>query len=191
MTKADSIYSLSDDAFGWYLTGLTDGEGSFMLYFSNGPSRNGCGSWQFDFTIGLRDDDGDNLAAIADRMKCGKMYNVARPSSSFLDVKPQRRWHVRRIADLAGVIVPQFERYPLQLKKARDFTIWKQAVPIILASSQRSKKGRKGPKLITADEQAFLTAVASELKAGREYKSTIDPALSLMPPLIRPLDLFD
>lgn len=182
MTYGHAIDALTDEAFGWYFAGLTDGEGCFRISPANSRI---CRSWQAHFSISLRADDGPNLAAVARRMKCGRLYfKKAYARCGFTNSKPAITWNVNRIDELAGIIVPHFERHPLHFKKARDFAIWKQAVAIIAVTAKRTKKGKRfGTKLITPQEDADLLSLDGQLKASRLYDATQAEAVLLKTPV--------
>lgn len=172
MNDPHPIHTLSDEAFGWYLTGLTDGEGCFSLANIVFKTRN---TWRLSFIISLRADETQHLTAIARRMNCGVM-NLGKRKASNYNSCPLIRWIVTDLTQLSGIIVPHFEQFPLQLKKARDFAIWKQAVPARLAIRKRNTGrgwGRysEGQRLITPQEHASFRSLSDQLKAVRLYNS--------------------
>lgn len=178
MSEAHSILSLPEEAFRWYFTGLVDGEGCFRISPATARTRR---PWQVHFSISLRADDGANLAAVACRMGCGRLY-FKKPQKphpgGFLNSKAALAWNVNRIDDHANIIVPHFDRYPLQFKKAKDFAIWRQAIALLHSATKRGKKGLpRGTKLITPEEDAMLAFLDAELKQLRRYDENIAGAL--------------
>lgn len=163
MDKTHSILKLSDEAFGWFLAGLVDGEGYFCLVNKANQNRKMPQRSMFaSLRLSMRDDETPGLEAIAARMQCGSMYFNHRGSKLRESENPTATWIVHSRDELAGVIVPFFERFPLQMKKARDFAIWKQAVAII-------KKKRHKTRPYTEDDWAMLEEHWRQITAVRKY----------------------
>jgi hypothetical protein len=167
MSETHSIDLLSDEAFGWYLTGLTDGEGSFLLTRSRVSGKR-FPKWCTRFNITMRADETTNLRAICRRMKCGTIYERFSPGCPG---NPVSSWQVFRRQTLADVIVPHFERFPLQLKKAKDFVIWKSCVFLLCEISRREQSRRAGATRLRPSEHDFLVANMLQLRAIRAYIS--------------------
>src|SRR5262245_41515814 len=165
MSEAHSIDSLSDEAFGWYLSGLTDGEGTFVICRRDkSKPRNG---WQTRFAIGMRDDESSNLRAIGRRMRCGIFARRQSKAQARQGFHPTLDWVVVRLDDLAGIIIPHFERYPLQMKKSRDFAIWREGV--LFLKQVRGQRPKHSRRVLSTEEDAFVEGVVARLKAAREY----------------------
>jgi hypothetical protein len=109
-----------DDAFGYWFSGLTDGEGCFTL---NGTAVH----VHPGFHIGLRGDDGGLIEEIYTQLGFGCVYHEKhdRPDGK----RRQSRWAARTKSDCAA-LVEIFDRYPLRSKKARDYMIWREAVEV-------------------------------------------------------------
>jgi hypothetical protein len=146
------------DYFGAWLSGFTDGEGCFRLYL-NGLTRTPAAA----FVIALRDDDKNVLALIRSFLSCGSVNIKKR----ILPSKPQATFRVDRIADLATLIVPHFERFPLVAKKAMDFGLWKQGVSLIYAVNHRPIRLRWTKE----DRQQFYD-IQDSLCEQRRYKES-------------------
>jgi hypothetical protein len=172
MSEAHSIATMSEVEFGWYLTGLADGEASF-LFWNHGPVRP---NFRGTMVIELRDDDAAGLVAIRDRTGVGTLWPNRSPSL-LARGNPTLRWTVSTLPELVGTIVPHFDRFPLQFKKAADFGIWRQCVTLLHASSLRPQCGGKstsrfgpGASRMSDEEIALLIELSGALKAGRKYK---------------------
>ena len=112
------------DEFGYWLSGLFDGEGCFL--FKN-TVREVTGMVP-KVKITLRADDRSVIEYIQSQLGCGRIYaNQYRPEKN-KTTKPWVEFRVQRISDLAEVIVPLFERYPLHSKKVQEFALWKIVV---------------------------------------------------------------
>jgi hypothetical protein len=171
MAEPHSIDTLSDEQFGWYLAGLTDGEGSFTLYRPMHRDRSEVGShWVAEFRIAMRDDEERNIRAAAVRLKCGRVYNVSRTGRD----NPQVWWRVTRVQEAAEVLVPFFDRFPLQFKKSRDFAVWREAVLLLWDIRQRKRTRLPGSpqgfsRKITNAEVDVITSLSQRLKSVRQY----------------------
>jgi hypothetical protein len=169
MSKIHSILSMSDEAFGWYFTGLVDGEGSFIL--AGKADRNKKHQyWTASLKITLRADETAHLCAIAERLGCGSLYKYRRPCGGIGN--PYTSWEVFRREPLATIIVPHFLRFPLQLKKAKDFAAWMPCVTLIHEISQRPYNGtgsHLGRTKMLSGEHDFILRSAHHLKLLRLY----------------------
>ena len=142
MAKANSIAPFPPDidrnAFGNWLSGFTDGEGCFTL--KKVASRRYPGGFcpAAGFRIVLRADDGPVLLLAQSFWNCGRLIlRAGKPPSRRPNAKPQSSFRIEVMQDLASVIVPHFEKYPLRAKKAADFVIWRQAVLLAWRVQQR------------------------------------------------------
>lgn len=202
MSVAHSIELLSDDAFGWYLTGLTDGEGCFLLCPQK-PNGKAVGwRWMVRFDIVMRDDESENIAAIAKRMACGKVHwrkggapcrkpAVGESPEQVPKANPRVGWWVFRIDELANRVVPQFDRFPLQFKKAKDFATWREAILILHDIHLRVLRMKSAGRIITKrvrtlEEEEALCSLFKKLTAVRKYngQSPVFTELSKRQPLL-------
>ncbi len=191
MAKADSIppfpSDIDRDAFGHWLSGLTDGEGSFMLAVINRNNQRKQPVARFQ--IKLRSDEFPILQMIQSYWECGAgVHGECRGNGHC----PMRSFNTRRIIDLVKVVVPHFRRYPLRAKKARDFTIWAQGVALI-ASKICDSSGlfvlphNQYLRRWDAHSMAKFTSLHDALKLQRKYQS---PAVVPVPIKDQP-GLFD
>ena len=157
------------DAFGHYLSGFVDGEGSFILRLKSRVGSQVRSPYAC-FTIGLRADDAPILRQLQSFWQCGRIdFRAPHPGH------PAVRYIVDNWGDLLRVVVPHFERYPLRAKKARDLVIWRQAVLVAALTTRRShlpRTGRRGfrPKW-QPDERATFEGLIATLAAGRQFSS--------------------
>lgn len=107
--------------FGYWIAGLTDGEGSFALWFHDRRCEP-------TFTLTQRS---DNLAILNEiRDKTGLGY--VRTSKSYTQRNPMSAWIVRGVPDCLALI-SLFDSYPLRGTKAEVFTLWSIAVQTFLS----------------------------------------------------------
>jgi hypothetical protein len=197
-TDQSTSFLLSDEDrrdFGNWLSGFVDGEGCFRLVsfgIRKKPSLIAAGA--AEFIINLRLDDMAVLEKIHAYFGCGQVrVNLNRRPSMRRNTKPQGRFVVSTVRDHARVIVPHFEQFPLQAKKARDFAIWKEAVALLERMRRKPRVARRGhggagaaPKWSQAEADEF-NRLDAELKAVRVYDgpSWNDP--NGPPPIRQPL----
>jgi hypothetical protein len=115
------------DAFGHWLSGFVDGEGYFCLNsqkraWRTRPTPNAI------FGITVRVDDMPIMLKISRYFGCGKFQfrKSQRPTDA-----ATVEWKAISHADLANVVIPHFDSYPLRAKKAKDYAIWKKGVQIL------------------------------------------------------------
>nr|YP_008474804.1 hypothetical protein [Ogataea polymorpha]AGS44028.1 hypothetical protein [Ogataea polymorpha] len=97
----------------WFVTGLTDSEGYFLL-------KKHRSSFQCQFGITLHSTDKQLVSDIYKFFNCGTLnLNKKRNVCIF---------QTSSINDLVNKIIPHFEMYPLQTQKKADFLLFKEAV---------------------------------------------------------------
>ena len=108
----------SGDAFGWWFTGYFDGEGCLTVFYRE---RGKYAERRVGVQISCRDDDAGVLALIH-RELGGVMWNTEARGST----RPTCNWRIESAADLAQVIIPMFDTYPLRSKKRHEYALWRQ-----------------------------------------------------------------
>jgi hypothetical protein len=157
--------------FGDYLSGLTAGEGYFLLYLARNNTATFPIPWA-QFGMSLRDDDRGILGLIQSYFGCGKITYHRRSGGA----NRQAQYRIHSVTFLAERLVPHFEAHPLIAKKANDFAIWKQGVLLINAVSKRPSIRRGRPRAgshsrWTTDERDHFTTLVQALKDQRIYQS--------------------
>lgn len=110
-----------NDAFGYWFSGFFDGEGCFHVF---SRIRRDYPERRLAAIVTIRNDDADVIHIIHDNLKVGHInYGKARGATH-----ENITIRIEKIQDLAEVIIPFFETYPLKTKKAREFLIWKTLV---------------------------------------------------------------
>jgi hypothetical protein len=146
-----------DDAFGYWFSGLADGEACFAI------SRNtGKPSFQNHFRITLRDDDSLTIRRIARELPLGSIYRTC-PNRTWANSRPVIHWNVHKLASCVE-LCSVFDRYPLRSKKARDYYLWRLSV------MERDRWRREGLPF----DWARIAHLAECLSNGRRY----DPKLA-------------
>jgi hypothetical protein len=173
------------DAFGHWLSGFCDGEGCFFLgldlrsrHASNAPTPKAA------FFLVLRADDMAVLRQIHSFWQCGRVRlrrTYGRPGHPAFDLTCDG-W-----AEMAGVLVPHFDRYPLRAKKARDFAVWREAVLLgarrAMPCLDRRRHWRSRSVWTPPDRERFV-ALHDLLRQQRQFATHESPPSS--PPVGRP-----
>lgn len=144
MAADNPTNALADrEAFGHWLSGFTDGEGNFHLTRPRKKIKTmASNTFQAVYRIGLRADDAQIVHLIREYFGCGNIYYSERPCHGMPNARRQIKFHVANVRDLVDIVIPHFDRFPLRAKKARDFTIWREAVMYIDRVQKRSRVGR-------------------------------------------------
>jgi len=106
-----------------YVTGFVDGEGTFSVSFSRREKLNTKIEVRPGFSISQHK---RNLKIL---QRIQKFFGVGAIRFSKRD--QNYKYEVRSIDDLMKVIIPHFEKYPLQTTKAKDFVIFKEICRLI------------------------------------------------------------
>lgn len=149
-----------DDAFGHWLAGFIDGEGSFVIGF-----RRRAGTYHTRFALCVRADDMAVIEEIVARTQIGRIHCVFTPS---LRAKPNGNPAVQwLVPDKAGCValVELLDRYPLRSKKARDFKIWRD----VLADWMTTRNAAGGP----ARDWSTMATFKAALEDGRKYRPEV------------------
>ena len=170
--KLDFVFPQTIDrtAFGWYLSGFTDGEGCFSLLLDErkGKRKRDQPTPCASFAINLRRDDDGILKLIQSYLHGGTLvYGKTRHLCSL---------RFRKLSDLSTV-VQHFDMFPLFAKKAADFKIWRDGVILMLYVVQRTQKRsqRYGSsyKWTPSDHELFVV-LKDQLEQGRKFKVGVE-----------------
>ena len=148
------------DEFGNWFAGFFDGEGSFDFY--TGYKRRRDTDYRVGIHIALRDDDAETIEFIKKNLGVGIIYR--KPARG--PTNPSIEFTIRAYKDLAEIIIPLFERYPLRTKKAKQFGFWKTGV---IAGYIRTLGSYSRRKTFTEEEKAFFEDLAKRIGEIRTY----------------------
>lgn len=103
-----------------YVSGLIDGEGSFSVMVTQRNTAKANWRVQVVFQISLHKRDRDLLNLIQDFFS-----NVG---AQYVHSEDMVSYRVYRVEDLKNVIIPHFDKFPLQTHKRADFELFKMAL---------------------------------------------------------------
>ena len=104
----------------WF-SGWIDGEGCFTARLTG--SNNGaisCG-----LRVRVRDDDTGLICSVKDTVKCGRIFSDSMTRNG---TNPQIIWNCSNLSACRNILIPLFDKYPLQSKKMRDYQVWREIV---------------------------------------------------------------
>nr|YP_009364303.1 hypothetical protein [Ophiocordyceps sinensis]ARF03413.1 hypothetical protein [Ophiocordyceps sinensis]QDH07192.1 GIY-YIG endonuclease [Ophiocordyceps sinensis] len=105
----------------WFLTGFSDGEGSFILYIQKtNKTKIGWATW-VAFEINLNNKDLSILKEIKSYLGVGQIYQKSNGTCVYC---------VRSFKEI-NVIIQHFDQYPLLTQKQADYLLFKSAFEII------------------------------------------------------------
>ena len=123
-----------------YIIGLTDGEGSFTTYIRPPKKEHGSKSYRVEchYYIKLREDDLALLKKVKEFFRIGRIsfQKERRPNHH-----NSYRYEVTNLEEIAGVIIPFFDRSPLQGKRLIDYQLFKRIVMAVLNKKHLKKSG--------------------------------------------------
>ncbi len=155
----------------WFVTGFTDGDGSFAVSITKKKSGTG---WKIVpiFTIGLDQKDLDLLVQIKAFFKTGNIYASKRGVVYYT---------VGSVKDLIEYILPHFDKYPLVTQKRQDYFLFKEIVLLMEKGVHNSLPGllkifslkailNKGlPTVVKAEFPDIIPAIAPEFKIPFDF----------------------
>lgn len=164
-----------EEYFKQWLVGFTDGEGCFGLSIRKRPISIKNGTFYFSkdivFQIALRDDDREIIEKIHDNLKCGKIsYSVPRNKWKLKEYISHGmvQFRVASIKEIANIIIPIFDKYPLLTKKRRDYDIWRKAV-LFCYSKHKMKGANQFVKRYSEQDEEYLLNLRQELRETKKY----------------------
>jgi hypothetical protein len=147
-----------DQGFKFWLSGLADGESSFVIAMDCRKSR--LGTPKFAWTITLRADDKPVLQLVHGYTG-GLLSKIPKPKKTAGNPS-----YLLQVCTIAGCLrlADHFEAFPLRSKKLRDFEIWNRALRLWCSISH----GRQRPILL----RERVSALSRQLRAEHIF---VDP----------------
>jgi hypothetical protein len=122
-----------------YLVGLTDGEGCFYVNIRK-PRTVGSDhhNVELHFYIKLKGDHLGLLKKVQKAFGCGAVY---RQGDRRVNHSECYRFEVNSRKDINGVLIPLFDRHPLQGPKQKDYEVFKKIALIVSRNGHHSREG--------------------------------------------------
>lgn len=117
----------------WFLTGISDAEGSFGINISKDSSRKSGYIITHFFMMGLNIKDRPILESIKSTLGVGEIYLHPQDNTC--------RYKVSNIDQLLNVIIPHFKAYPLVTQKEFDFKIFQKILKLVKDKSHLTSEG--------------------------------------------------
>jgi hypothetical protein len=153
-----------DAAFGYWLAGFIDGEGSFQIarYRNKSGDSYGC-----RLKLAVRYDDHPLLGEIQRTLGLGKLYTFDSTRSGM----PRRysHWEAFRREDCSRM-VEILDTFPLRSKKRQDYLIWRDAVR--LHASVRLAGRWASPERLATNRAIYeqMAQLQAQIQSGRAYR---------------------
>jgi len=154
------------DPFGYWFSGFFDGEGCLSVFSRQRPGR--YAERRIGIQIMLRDDDVDVIHRIKENLNVGLVYATSKANKT---ANPHATFRVEQINDLAEVVVPLFEKYPLHSKKGREFPIWRS---LVLSQYIMTLGGYSQRASCTAEQNAAFDAGREAIREIRRYRTACE-----------------
>lgn len=156
----------------FFITGFTDGEGSFMVTMLKYPAlRMG---WKVQAWYVLTSHKKDLSLIKNIQSSLGGIGNIHSKSN-----KDLIQLRVVSLDQITNVIIPHFEKYPLLTQKRADFELFKRAVNIMNTKGHLTPEGLQEIFNIKACMNKGLSGMSSELKASFNVVNTLRPTFEL------------
>lgn len=117
----------------WFITGFTDGEGSFLIRVRKNPKYKVGFVVEAYFSITLHKKDLLILQEIQSYF--GGKGSIRK------DVNNKVKFRVESLKDIVNLIIPHFEKYPLITQKLADYFLFKDVVNMMINKEHLTKKG--------------------------------------------------
>lgn len=109
----------------WYVTGIVEGEGSFVVSFNRRTKLAVGVETRPSFSVALNQRDLNLLKDLQMFFHCGAI-RYSKADRTY-------KYEVRSVADLVKKILPHFEKYPLAGSKSQDFEKFAEIVRLVHA----------------------------------------------------------
>lgn len=150
------------DEFGYWFSGFFDGEGCIVA-FTRQCTRSKYSEFRLSVRIMVRDDDFNVIKRIQDNLQVG---HISRGKSHGA-TNPTVAWTCERVQDLAEVIIPLFDNYPLYTKKAKEYAIWK---PVVIQRYIATLGGYSNRRGIPEDQRIAFYQAIEAISLIRTYR---------------------
>lgn len=136
-----------------FVTGLYDAEGSFMISIRKIKNK-----WRVQAfcKIGFHTRDLPLIISLQEYFG-GTGYRTTDHKRKIV------QYHISTIEDIVNIVIPHFQKYPLQTEKFVDYDLWEQCIKIIKDKDHLTEEGMN--KIVSL-KSALNLGLTDELKAG-------------------------
>lgn len=121
-----------------YVVGFIDGEGCFYISQSKHRTLRRHFDVRADFEMELRADDREIIERIQQVLGCGRIYYLEYKRYDWL---PHVKLKIGNIKGVCEKLIPFFDKYPLQGKKAKVYKYFREAAFLIRDKKHLSDRG--------------------------------------------------
>lgn len=118
----------------WFITGLFDAEGSFVVTILKNPRYKTGWNVQARIQMKMHEKDRDLILQIQEYF--GGIGYISNPNKN-----STVEFRVSTMKDITNVIIPHFDKYPLLTKKYTDYMCFKDIVKLMLEKEHNSLEG--------------------------------------------------
>jgi len=123
-----------------YLVGLTDGEGCFYVHVRARQSNSPQPRVDTHFYIKLHESDRRLLEQVRETFGCGAVYVQKEARNNHSQCY---RFEINAKRDIFNVVIPFFEKHPLQSQKKQSFEIFREIALKVRNKEHKSPEGFK------------------------------------------------
>ena len=150
----------------YYVIGFIEGEGSFFVSVSKNKTLRRKIEVRPEFTIELRADDREILERILITIGCGKIYDCSYERYGWY---PHVKYKVGSTEEMEKYLLPFFDKYPLQAKKAKVYALFRKIVLMIRKKEHLTDQGFKRIQCLRNEMRKF--------GKKHNYKRKFNPSL--------------
>jgi hypothetical protein len=121
-----------------YIIGLTDGEGTFLVYIWKREKVTQNPRVECYYAIKMREDELPLLKEVKKFFGCGNIYFQKEYRKNQRD---NYRFQIRKIDELNKKVIPLFKKNPLHSQKRKDFEIFCKVLNIVNKKGHLNQKG--------------------------------------------------
>jgi len=155
--KANKFYStITNNLTPWWITGITDAEGSFNINYNSSQ-----GKITFTFKLTQKYHSSRFLEEMRVYFNCGSIQIDNKKFQTY-------KFQVGNTKDLINVIIPHFDKYPLQSSKKLDYLDWKKAILLYKETSDKKQvleiKDKMNESRLYSERWQYLKKISLNLK---------------------------
>lgn len=123
-----------------YIVGLTDGEGCFYVNIRPRDKRwpNSKEGAETHFYLKMREKEFRLLNEVKRFFKCGAVYHQKEKRKNHT---PCYRYEINSQENIHRVLIPFFDKYPLQSSKRKDYLIFRKIAQMVREKRHKTQEG--------------------------------------------------